>query len=66
MANHENRNARLQIGTRVSCGQVGTDEYDEGVVCAHITPPRGDCDVIVAWDSGVRTAAVGADLIVEG
>jgi hypothetical protein len=31
-------------------------------VIEFINPPQGQCDVMVAWDSGVQTPAASADL----
>lgn len=50
----------FEIGSRVSGGKG--EDADTGRVVAHIEPPQGECDVMVAWDSGVRTPAVSSDL----
>jgi len=46
--------------TRVE-GGVGAD-HDTGIILEVLAAPVGKCDVLVAWDSGVRTPAVAADL----
>lgn len=60
MTNHPNRSRKIAIGTRVVGGH-GND-HDTGRVIDILDPPRGECDVMVAWDSGVRTPAVSSDL----
>lgn len=57
---HADDVATFTIGDRVE-GGLGEDR-DTGRIVALIIPPKGECDVEVAWDSGVRTPAVSADL----
>lgn len=47
------------LGERVESAEDGSDT---GKIVDFIHPPQGSCDVVVAWDSGVRTPAVLADL----
>ena len=51
---------KIRIGTRVEGGEG--EDHDTGRVIGYIDPPQGECDVMVAWDSGVRTPAVSADV----
>ena len=50
----------FQIGDHVEGGKG--EDYDHGIVVAHLDPPEGECDVVVAWKSGVRTPAASCDL----
>ena len=51
---------KFQIGEQVEGGEG--DDSDTGRIVAYIDPPQGECDVLVAWSSGVRTPSVSADL----
>lgn len=51
---------KFEIGDRVKGGEG--EDHDTGRIVEYIDPPQGQCDVLVSWDSGVRTPAVSADL----
>lgn len=52
----------MQIGDRVVSSADGDDA---GKIVDYIDPPRGECDIEVAWESGVRTPAISRDLATE-
>lgn len=54
------RDAGFAIGDLVEGGEG--EDHDVGKIIAYLDPPVGECDVLVAWDSGVRTPAVSAEL----
>lgn len=47
------------LGERVESAEDGGDT---GAIVGFIHPAQGSCNVMVTWDSGVRTPAVLADL----
>lgn len=51
---------KFAIGDLVEGGEG--EDHDVGKVIAYLDPPVGECDVEVAWDSGVRTPAIAAEL----
>lgn len=51
---------QIKVGDRVEAGSG--DDHDTGRVIRFLAERVGECDVEVAWDSGVRTPAVSSDL----
>lgn len=51
---------RFRLGDRVEGGEG--EDHDVGRVVAILDSKVGDCDVEVAWDSGVRTLAISSAL----
>lgn len=62
---HDHGSGYVIATTRFSPGDRVTADDDAGRIVDYRSCDEGGCDIVVGWDSGVRTPASSADLVAE-